>query len=356
MRVSENGRVDRRRKRRPRFGNSKLVRMTDEQLLDLRFCDLDLKIERTPLEERLSQLDRELEAKRIRFRPHFWLSNEWFTPDGVPGIAIPFYLADSRLMELEERQMLEVEGESPSSCMKILRHEVAHTLDNAYRLRRRASYRRHFGNVSQPYPSAYTPKPYSRSYVVNIDLWYAQSHPVEDFAETFAVWLKPRSKWRQNYQNWPALKKLEFVDGLMKQIREKPPLVRSRRKVEPLRSLKKTLREHYEQKRSHYGLEDMYSYDHELRRLFSSREEDTGLPSAAAFLRRIRRRVRRDVADWTGHFQYTIDQVLQEMIDRSRALNLRLDRPPEDVERDVLIVLTMHTMNYIQDEAHKIAL
>ena len=81
-----------------------------------------------------------------------------------------------------------------------------------------------FGNVSKAYPDSYSPKPYSRSFVVNIDLWYAQSHPVEDFAETFAVWLKPRSKWRQTYHNWPAVKKLEYVDGLMKAIR-----VRSRR-------------------------------------------------------------------------------------------------------------------------------
>jgi hypothetical protein len=355
--VSENGQVRRpTRRRRARFGNPQLARLTDEQLLDLRFCDLDLTIKGTPLEERIAQLRRELAAKKLRFRPHFWLSNEWFTPDGIPGVAIPFYLADSRLMELEETQMLEVEGETPAACMKILRHEAGHAIDNAYRLRRRAGYRRVFGNVSQPYPETYNPRPYSRSFVVNIDLWYAQSHPVEDFAETFAVWLKPRSKWRQAYQNWPAVKKLEFVDGLMKQIRDKPPLVTSRRKVETLKSLKKTLREHYDEKRSHYGLEDSHSYDHELRKLFCSGEEHPGLPSAATFLRRIRRRLSRNVAEWTGYYRYTINQVREEMIDRCRELNLRVDRPADELERDALIVLTMHTMNYIQDEAHTIAL
>jgi hypothetical protein len=355
--VSENGRVrPRTRKRRARFGNPQLAGLSDEQLLDLRFCDLDLTIKGTPLEERIAQLRRELAAKKIRFRPHFWLSNEWFTPDGIPGVAIPFYLADSRLIELEESQMLEVEGETPAWCMKILRHETGHAIDNAYRLRRRAGYRKAFGNVSRPYPEAYNPRPYSRSYVVNIDLWYAQSHPVEDFAETFAVWLRPRSKWRQAYQNWPALKKLEFVDRLMKQIRDKPPIVNTRRRVETLKSLKMTLREHYDQKRSHYGLEDTHSYDHDLRRLFCSGEEHPKLPSAATFLRRIRRRLSRNVAEWTGYYRYTIDQVLAEMIDRCRELNLRVDRPADELERDALIVLTMHTMNYIQDEAHKIAL
>lgn len=355
--MNDNGRVRQRsRRRRVRFGNPRLTGLSDEQLLELRFCDLGLTIKGTPLEERIVQLRRELAAKKIRFRPHFWLSNEWFTPDGIPGVAIPFYLADSRLIELEEAQMLEVEGESPAACMKILRHETGHAIDNAYRLRRRAGYRRAFGNVSLPYPDAYNPRPYSRSYVINIDLWYAQSHPVEDFAETFAVWLKPRSKWRQAYQNWPALKKLEFVDGLMKQIRDRPPLVTTRRKVDTLRMLRKTLREHYDEKRSHYGLEVSHSYDHELCKLFVSGDDHPGLASAATFLRRIRRRLSRDVAEWTGYYRYTINQVLEEMIDRCRELNLRVEGSTDELERDALIVLTMHTMNYIQDEAHTIAL
>ncbi|MCA9082820.1 MAG: putative zinc-binding metallopeptidase [Planctomycetaceae bacterium] len=349
---------DRRRRAWPRatFGNPELADLTDDELLDLRFCDLGLTIEGTPLELRIEQLYRELEARRLDFRPHFWLSEEWFTPDGVPGIAVPFYLADSRLMKLEEQQMLEVEGGTVEWCMRIMRHEAGHAIDNAYRLRRRRCYRETFGNVSAPYPTSYSPRPYSRSYVVNIDLWYAQSHPVEDFAETFAVWLKPRSRWRQVYEDWPALRKLEFVDRTMQQLREEAPQVRSRRQEEPLRTMRKTLREHYEQKRAHYGLEASESYDHELLRLFSAEEDDRRKPSAASFLRKIRKRLRRDVSEWTGHFQYTIDQVLGDMITRCQQLKLRVDRNPEEVERDALIVLTMHTMNHIQDEAHKVAL
>ncbi len=338
------------------FGNPELVDLSDDELLDLRFCDLGLRIEGTPLEERIEQLYRELEARRFRFRPHFWLAREWFTPDGVPGIAIPFYLADSRLMRLEKRQLYEVEGGTPDWCMRILRHEAGHAIDNAYRLRRRRGYRRTFGNVSTPYPEAYNPRPYSRSYVINIDRWYAQSHPVEDFAETFAVWVKPRSRWRVEYEGWPAIKKLEYVDALMKEIREEKPCVRSRRHEEPLRSIQMTLREHYSEKRHHYCLEDTNSYDHDLRRLFSCDSGSGKCPSAATFLRRIRPRLRRQVAAWTGHFQYTIDQVLSEMIGRVQELELYVDRPSDEVERDTLIVLTMHTMNYIQDEAHKIAL
>ena len=148
------------------FGNPELAELSDEELLDLRLCDLDLAIEGTPLEKRIAQLERELTAKRIDFRPHFWLSEEWFTPDGVPGVAIPFYLADKRLMKLERNQMFEVEGGTAEWCMRILRHAVGHAIDNAYRLRRRKGYRNVFGNVSLPYPDTYNPRPYSRSYVV----------------------------------------------------------------------------------------------------------------------------------------------------------------------------------------------
>ena len=346
----------RRRQNTHAFGNPDLAQLSDEELLDLRFCDLSLRIEGTPLEERIERLYRELAAKHLHFRPHCWLSEEWFTPDGIPGFAIPFYLADSRLMQLEKQLMYEVEGGTVDWCMRILRHEAGHAIDNAYRLRRRSNYRKTFGNVSRAYPESYNPRPFSRSYVVNLDRWYAQSHPVEDFAETFAVWLKPRSRWRQEYVGWPALRKLEYVNELMKEIRDKPATVRSRRHEEPLRTNRTTLREHYEEKRDHYRLEDTNSYDHDLRRLFSDEPQGAKSPSAATFLRRIRPRLRRQVAEWTGHFQYTIDQVLEEMIDRARELNLRLDRTPEDVERETLIVLTIHTMNYIQDEAHKIAL
>ncbi len=164
---------------------------TDEQLLALRMCDLGLTLEGSGLDARIAQLSAELEARGLAFRPHYWLSDEWFTPDGVPGIAIPFYLAHPRLEKLERAQMLEVEGGDPESCLRILRHEAGHAIDNAYLLRRRPTRRRLFGTPATPYPEYYTPKPYSKSFVLHLDHWYAQSHPDEDFAETFAVWLDP---------------------------------------------------------------------------------------------------------------------------------------------------------------------
>jgi len=173
------------RRKRRRFGPADWADWEDARLLGLRFRDLDLPLG-PELESRIAQLHGELAARGLAFRPHFWLSDEWFTPDGVPGIAIPFYLAHPRLAKLELRQMLEVEGGAPDWCLKILRHETGHALENAYHLRRRRRRRELFGSTTEPYPEFYAPRPYSKSFVIHLDMWYAQAHPDEDFAETFA--------------------------------------------------------------------------------------------------------------------------------------------------------------------------
>src|ERR671937_236567 len=200
--------------------------LSDEQLLDVRMCDLAVKIEGTDLEQRIAQINAELRARHLRFRPYFWLADEWFTPDGVPGVAIPFYLAHPRLAKLELAQMLEVEGGDSESCLRILRHEAGHAIDNAYLLRRRPTRRRLFGAPATPYPEYYTPKPYSKSFVHHPDHWYPQSHPDEDFAETFAVWLNPQAMWEVRYAGWPALRKLQYMDELMRELARRRPAVK----------------------------------------------------------------------------------------------------------------------------------
>ena len=329
----------------------------DERLLDLRINQLGVAIEGSALETRLADLRAEIAARGLTtFEPHFWLSAEWFSPDGVPGVAIPFYLAHPRLERLERAHMLEVEGGTPEWCMKILRHEAGHAMDNAYKLRTRRRRQQIFGPSYLEYPDYYTPKPYSKSFVLHLDSWYAQSHPDEDFAETFAVWLNPYSDWQKRYVDWPALKKLEYVDTLMRDVAGKPMLVRSRRRVEPLHALRKTLRAHYERKRRHYGVEHPHFYDRDLRRLFSSRPEHAANMKAARFIARVRRDVRRMVAAWTGEYQYTIDQVIGDMLRRANEMNLRLSRDEESTKSDFLVMLTVQTMNYLHSGRHRVAL
>ena len=354
MVASRNKRTRRTRKAKPRRRRRIWVNWPDEKLLDLRLCDLNLRIERTPLKKYIKQIYKELERRGIRFRPHFWLSEDWFTPSGVPGVAIPFYLAHPRLHRLERSQMFEVEGGTRESCLRILRHEVGHALDHAYRLHRRRRWRELFGRSTRPYPEFYRPRPYSKKYVVHLDAWYAQSHPDEDFAETFAVWLKPRATWRKLYRNWPALKKLEYVDELMREVGEQTPAVRSRAHIEPIREIRKTLRDCYEEKKARYSLEYPNFYDPDLRRLFSDKPEHARREKAAAFLRRVRSEVRRQVSRWTGEHQYTLDQVLNAMIGRCQDLKLRAVGSKKQLTMDFAILLTVQTMNYLYGGRHRI--
>src|SRR5262245_17798077 len=319
-------------------------------------CDLGLSLAGTDLEPRIAQLGTELDARGLVFRPHYWLSDEWFTPDGVPGVAIPFYLAHPRLAKLELAQMLEVEGGDPASCLRILRHEIGHAIDNGYRLRRRPTRRRLFGSPNTEYPEYYTPKPYSKSFVHHLDHWYAQSHPDEDFAETFAVWLDPASMWATRYAGWPVQRKLEYIDRLMRELSRSRPIVKSRRHVDPLSRLKKTLGEHYKKKREHYGLDHPDFYDSDLRKLFSNAPEYAKNAPAARFVKKIRKQVRSTVVSFTDSYQYTIDQLLEKIIERCREQNLRLTESEEESKTDFMIFLTVQTMNYLNVGRHRVAL
>jgi len=328
----------------------------DEKLLDLRLCDLGVRIEGSDIEDRTLDLYRELEDRGLVFRPHFWLSDEWFCPDGEPGIAIPFYLAHPRLARLEMAQMGEVEGGTREWGLKILRHETGHAIENAYRLRRRPRRRELFGRTSQPYPDSYSPRPYSKSFVRHLDAWYAQSHPDEDFAETFAVWLTPDSDWRRRYSGWPALRKLEYVDRVMGQIASRPPLETRHQKQDNLSSLRKTLRSHYAQRRGHYGIDHPPSYDQDLLRLFSRAPEHARQAPAWRWLSKVRGRVRVRVSRWTRQRQYVVDGVLKGMIARCHELRLRLAGPEDEVEREFSVLLAVEVMNQLHSGGHRVPL
>ena len=331
------------------------TKLSAEQLLDVRMCDLDLKIEGTPLEAMKLKLHDELSRRGLLLRPHCWLSDEWFAPDGIPGIAIPFYLAHPKLIRLERQQMLDVEGGTKQWCMKILHHEAGHAMDTAFALHKKKRYREVFGSYSMPYPEFYRPKPLSKNFVQHLEPWYAQSHPAEDFAETFAVWLSPEKRWRKDYAGWKALEKLEYVDQLMKQIAGQKPKVSSRRQIDPVHKLKKTLGEHYEQRHQRYNINYTTSFDQDLVRLFELPETKHSR-KAATFLQKHRTEFCRTIAHWTGEYRYNINQVIREMIERCRGLDLRVAANDDELKRDIIIVLTVHTMNYLYRGNHQVAL
>jgi hypothetical protein len=319
--------------------------LSNEQLLKRRLSSLRVTVEGTWLKDCLNQLYEELEQRDIRLRPHAWISSEWFSPDNTPGIAIPFYLAHPRLMKLEKKMMLDVEGGSWSECMAILRHEAGHTVQHAYQLQRRRRWQKLFGPSSKRYPLYYRPNPASRRYVQHLRLWYAQSHPDEDFAETFAVWLRPRSNWRTRYAGWPALKKLEYVDELMGEIAGQRPLLTARARVDSLHELSQTLAEHYKKKQAFYAFDPPKTYDRDLQRLFSNDPRHRRSQPASIFIRRHRAHIRQLVARWTGENQLTLDAVLDAMMARCREQNLRAVGSERKLLADFTVLLTAKTMH-----------
>jgi hypothetical protein len=298
------------------------TRLPDEELLKLRFRDLKLTIERSPLAAQLRRLYADLERRGLRFRPHVWLSEEWFSPDGVPGFAVPFYLAHPRLERLERRIMHEAEGGDSRLALRILRHEAGHALDNAYRLRRRKRWREVFGHASLPYPARYRARAGSRRYVHHLGEWYAQAHPTEDFAETFAVWLTPKSGWRNSYAGWPALHKLKAVDELVASVRHRRPAVRNRTRIEPLDRSTATLAQHYRRKLAHNRMIRRGLADELLQRAFSRERARRGAPRAATVLRANARRLIESVARALRAERYSVEQILRMLIERSEHLGL----------------------------------
>jgi hypothetical protein len=274
----------------------------------------------------------------------------------VPGIAIPFYLVHPRLVRLERSMMHEAEGASKTECMRILRHEAGHAVQHGYRLHRRPGYQRLFGKSSTPYPTSYRPKPASRHFVQHLRAYYAQAHPDEDFAETFAVWLQPRARWRKRYEGWGALRKLEYVDALMEELEGTRPPVTTRERVAPVSQLTSTLRAHYEEKRAFYAVDAPGAYDRELGRVFSNAPGHRGAELASRFIVRHARELRALVSRWTGESEFTIDQVLHDMVARSRTLKLRVPGPDRSVMLDLAGMLAVRSVHFLYRRRESIPL
>jgi hypothetical protein len=337
------------RRRSARVRKPDWANLTDEQLLRTRMCDLRLQLRRSPVQRYVKRLYDELDERGIRFRPHVWLSEEWFSPDGVPGIAVPFYLAHPRLMRLERKMTREVEGGNSNWLMRILRHEAGHAIDSAYRLRRRAHWRALFGPASTPYRSRYRARPASRHHVQHLGDWYAQSHPTEDFAETFAVWLAPRSGWQRRYKSWPALRKLNFVQQFAGELKANRPPVRCRERIEPLDFNQRTLAQHYRSKLARARTRRGLLADRLLARVFGSNPDRRAL-TAASFLRANKPRLLLALIRATGVDRYGAHQVLRTAIHRSEQLELYVTGSQRESLRRTRIMLRRLVRLYMRSQ------
>jgi hypothetical protein len=322
--------------------------LDDEALLDRKISQLGLTLPGTPVQAYVEQLHAELAQKGLAFMPPCHVGDEWFVPVGIPAIFVPFFLVHERLRKLEAKMMLEVEGDNPEWFMRLIRHEAAHAYAFAYQFMRKRKWQRVFGRTSRDTtPQFYRPRPYSRSYVVHLDDWYAQSHPDEDFAETFAVWLTPGLDWRTRFKGWKALQKLEYVDELMKSIAGQAAPYQPAYRVKDFDCLNIKLKTYYARKRKEY--EDTYPdfYDRDLRQLFAGPVEGGAPLKASTYLRQRRRAMLDAVCESTNEKKYRVHKLLTRLIERCDQLDLHLK--PGDTTSDMAVsaYLTTLVMNYL---------
>lgn len=323
------------------------VNLSDEELLEWKISRLGLRLEGTELEPLIQQLYSELSAKGLAFHPPCHVGDEWFVPVGIPAIFVPFFLVHERLRKLERKMVLEVEGETPEWFMRLMRHEAAHAYSYAYGLYKKKRWQQTFGLASTEETEFYRPRPYSRSYVVHLEDWYAQSHPDEDFAETFAIWLTPGLDWRTRYKGWKALAKLEYVDELMRSLAGKPPAHQPKYRVAEHDCLNIKLKTYYARKRKQY--EDTYPdfYDHDLRQLFAAGPDMPDRVKASVYLRSRRRLLMNSVCQFTNEKKFRVQKLLNRIIERCEQLDLYVKSGDEQLNLQIAAYVTTLVMNYL---------
>jgi len=323
------------------------VSLSDDELLEKKISQLGLKLEGTEVQPLIEQLYDELSQRGLVFHPPCHVGDEWFVPIGIPAIFIPFFLVHDRLRKLERKLILEVEGETPEWFMKLMRHEAAHAYSYAYQLYKKKKWQQTFGLASTEETEFYRPRPYSRSYVVHLDDWYAQSHPDEDFAETFAIWLTPGLDWRERFQGWKALQKLEYLDELIRSLAGKLPVQLPEYRVADYDCLNIKLKTYYTRKRKLY--EDSYPdfYDNDLNQLFAAGPEVSNRMKASVWLRQRRRQLMDSVCQWTNEKKYRVNKLLARLIDRCDQLDLYIKADDAQQNLRVSAYITTLVMNHL---------
>jgi hypothetical protein len=322
--------------------------------------DLALSIENTRLQPVIEEFRRELAKAGItKVAPTFYLSTEWGVPFGTVSIAIPFYLARPELQEIHGEEVGLVEGFDASDILRYLRHEMGHVANYAYELYKDEAWVKLFGSITQPYREDYRPQPFSRRFVRHLPGWYAQKHPDEDWAETFAVWMTPSRDWRAEYAQFPtALAKLDYCDRKMRELSAREPIVTRADRDEDVSGLYFSLEDFYKNQgaESEPGAAGL---DGDLRAIF----DDLGPPGstagpedtkpAASLIRRLERQLMVDVFRWTGHFPEKTRSLVRDLARRAETLaQVYPSAAEQQAIVGVTILVTSLAMNYVHRGAY----
>ena len=310
------------------------------ELLNTPVNQLGLRVKGTIFEQAIPSVKEEMKSAGIgKLDPVFYISTGYGCIAGSPIISLGFYDFHPLLKELNQ----EFRGwyYSEPEIFDLLRHEVGHAFCYSYKLYRTAEFRGLFnveGHFFNTYPddNDYWYNPWSRSYVNPNGDHYAQKHPDEDFAETFCVWLTPRSGWRKNYKGRPtALKKLRYADRVVKELGPQAPLVETNLNwmYERVEDVKMTVAEFLNAKTKTY-VEQVTGYvDPDLKELF--RAEPRGISRRALFkdymradqfMRQQKQALLTRISYWVGVDTRVTMDVLEKCIARARTLNLWLEQ------------------------------
>lgn len=314
-------------------------------LVNTRICDLGLKLEGSDVEPFVQQLHRELEEKKIKkFKPQCYLTDEWGCPSGEPIIGVPFYLARRDLAQIEaEHNDLEDRRE----IMKYLRHEAGHAFNYAYRLHRTPEWKQLFGPYRRPYRENYRPVLFSKDYVRYLPGWYAQKHPDEDFAETFAVWMTPRSGWRKKYRGWGAMAKLQYMDRIARELGNVDPLRKRGSPDITVDDMEITVGEFYRHSTEQIPLFET-NLDADLSAMFNTPRKKKSAEPADKFVARHRKVLVDHIASWTAMQRPLIRKLVDAIEKRSAELGLMIDgrRESEHLSEFTVFATTL-VMNHL---------
>ena len=175
--------------------------------------------------------------------------------------------------------------------------------------------------------------------MIHLDGNYAQAHPDEDFAETFAVWLTPGMDWRRKYRDWSALRKLEYLDHLMKTIDFSKPVKASGVKHWEVTKLRSTLGSYYKWKQKEFAEGYPGYYDPDLKRIFSLEPQENSEP-ANRFIQRHRKQLMDTVCRWNHAPKYSVDSLLRRLRKRAAEIPLYRTRSEADCLMDLTALLS----------------
>jgi hypothetical protein len=315
---------------------------SDCEIEALKICDLSLELPEC-YQAQVEKLERQLKTKGILWRPYFWLADEWFSPDGVPGIAIPFFLCHPRLQKLSTKYLGSCEGKTLAEFYKLICHETGHAIDNAYQLRKKKRRQKLFGLTSTTYPKSYTPRSDSTDYVTHLEDFYAQAHPDEDWAETFAVWLNEKRR-NKIYHGTKAEIKLNYLDEVMQNLKSGQEKTS---KEKPLHYKKddRTIKEFFLERRQELKLNKNNYYDKVIMNDFSKKKHAT---NAFNYINKIQKEIIQNIEKKSAKDSWVIEKCLNDIKRECKKENYSLKYSNKKTKQVLLNHINLHIDDFVK--------